>query len=542
MRLLAGAVTLGILSVWCQQVFVNSIKAENRDVSATISADDWSIAALVRFEQCCEQDRQHDDARLVERDRRIWRDFQTSQAPQNRRCAYHFWLQRVADKTGPDAGRLYQQALLSATLLLAVLGLLSGVGLAASALVYDGLVPVNVALFLGLLVAPQVLLLIGLMLVALASRLAPDWLAAWYQPPWLLLRWLQGRLWSRFVTTADSHSGEARDKRRLRQQVLQQAWELHRPLLLNRLLRLMQVTGIAFNLGVLGTLLVLLAFTDRAFGWQSSMTTSTDAVESLLAALALPWSWLPGAQPWIPDAGVIAATHIQLGAAPAVFDQPAYRAWWPFLLMTVLVYGLLPRLLVWGFAIWREHRLLAAVDFDGYHYQALWRRMQSVDVQAQALTTNGTDLPAEPVQWQQTLEPVGPEGLDVSVLADALSRYSEDWLLQRLPTGEHRLQVVASLREVQGASDEPVWLVIEGWQPPIEEFLAELAQLAQRLQALGCELHLLLLGKPAAGGSKPVTPRMAEVWGKKLDLLMYTHLHVHADSAAPDAQAQGESL
>ena len=99
--------------------------------------------------------------------------------------------------------------------------------------------------------------------------------------------------------------------------------------------------------------LILVAVTDLAFGWSSTLTLDADAVHRAFAFLALPWaSWLPGA---VPDADLVAASRyfrletVQIGGEEAA----ALGTWWPFVLMTILFWGLLPRLLLLGVGQWR---------------------------------------------------------------------------------------------------------------------------------------------------------------------------------------------
>lgn len=501
----------------------------------------WSIGQLLRFEQYRHLDREQDDDTLARRDRALWQQYQDDGGNrQNRSELYLWWLQQRQQQQPltPDAGQLFGHSLTLASHLLFILGLLSGIGITASALQYDGTVPVNVALFLGLLVAPQLLLLLVLVVSLMLALSGSGAFVAWYQPALAAARGLWQWLWRR--DSRVDQSGSARDESRLQGQILQEVLDLQRPLFANRALRLMQGFGIAFNLGVVACLLVLLAFTDRAFGWQSSLTGSADTVAALVQGLAWPWrGWFEAAVPTLEQ---IRHTHILLGQTSLTTDPQVaadFRAWWPFMLMTVLVYGLLPRLLVWGLAVWREGALLQQLDFDAYHYQSLWRRMQSL-----ALSSQGKPAPhsSEAVEVHTPLADLTPLAEVVQphlfVLADTLSRYPEEYLQHWLPEAglaSRPLRQVATLADVD--ADSSAWLVLEGWQPPIEETLHQLALLATRLGESGSELHLLLLGKPATTGSKPVTPRLAEVWRKKLDLLQRHNILVHCDSAELNGEA-----
>lgn len=141
-----------------------------------------------------------------------------------------------------------------------------------------------------------------------------------------------------------------------------------RTAILWRLARMVQAAGISFNLGVLVGLAGLVMVKHVGFFWE---TTTEVAMFSLLAKLtwwlSLPWSaWWQAAVPngsdiraacWIPG-------H-ELASGPAV--------WWQFLLMTALVWGLLPRLLLWCLAWNAGRRALGQLDFQARSHRALWR-------------------------------------------------------------------------------------------------------------------------------------------------------------------------
>lgn len=89
--------------------------------------------------------------------------------------------------------------------------------------------------------------------------------------------------------------------------------------------------------------------------------------------IAAPWVWFwPQA---VPDANTIAATRVAAGALP---DLGAGQ-WWSFLLMTLLVWGLLPRLLLVARCRWRMHRALAQLDFQAPRHRAVWRQLNIIE-------------------------------------------------------------------------------------------------------------------------------------------------------------------
>lgn len=508
----------------------------------------WAIPQLLQFEQYRAIDESQSDADLSERDRSLFQSLPNDLRARPR--AYWQWLQRRRQLAplDVDAGVLFQHAYRGATLVMAMLGLLLGAGVCYGALYYDGTIPVNVALFLAVIVLPQIAMLVLLLLTILLSLVGKNWFAAWYRPAIAVVQWLVSKFWS---AASRRNSTEAQQDQALRGEILQQAINLHRPIFANRALRLFQVMGIGFNVGVVVCMLTLLAITDRAFGWQSSLLDVAPSVAQIVTALAWPWRELWGPGVGLPTLDQIENTHIVLGAGSVELQRTDFKAWWPFLLLCVLFYGLVPRLLTWFFAVLREHWLLAKVDFAAYHHQGLWRRMQSIELSSRGRPSQHTPEPNQASTQLAGFNAV--QGL-VFVLRNSLQRYPAEYLAAWLPTNNpvasnnplasnepidsnsDKLRAVDHLEDVQPGKGKPAYLILEGWQPPIEEMLAELVALAGKLQQQGSDLHLLLLGKPGGAGSKPITERLAEVWRKKLDHFQQANIIVHADLAATESE------
>lgn len=141
-----------------------------------------------------------------------------------------------------------------------------------------------------------------------------------------------------------------------------------RAAMLWRIARIAQAAGISFNLGVLAGLGGLVLVRHVGFFWE---TTTELAMHSLLEKaarfLSAPWAaWWPGA---VPDAAVIDASR-WLPDHPL---PPGPAAWWSFLLMATVFWGLLPRLLLWLVAWNAGRKALAALDFQSRCHRALWR-------------------------------------------------------------------------------------------------------------------------------------------------------------------------
>jgi len=137
---------------------------------------------------------------------------------------------------------------------------------------------------------------------------------------------------------------------------------------------LAQRFGIGFNLGLLFAMLALhLPLVDLRFGWQSTYPITAAQMHAAVQVVATPWRWvLPQAQP---TAEQIAATRHGHGQRSDTLPPDAAHAWWPFLVLSVACYGLLPRgVLLLGMQALQRRRL-AGLRFDHPEANALWRRL-----------------------------------------------------------------------------------------------------------------------------------------------------------------------
>ncbi len=346
--------------------------------------------------------------------------------PAARRTGLRVWLDGIRE-TG--TGAAFDSGCGAVGALLAAAAFLSGIG-AVLGIRNPARGGVDVTLFVAVLIGGQWLLLSISAGAWLARRRAAD--------GYSLVQSLIGKLARRFAGKSSDvwwkrMIGEGGQGRRA---------------LLWRLARMAQSAGIFFNLGVLGGLGGLVMLRHVGFYWE---TTTEEAMHALLGRVtgivAAPWSaWLPGA---LPDAAVIAESRWVPGRGSG--SGPA--EWWRFLLMATLVWGLLPRLLLWVAAWMAERGALDALDFQARHHRALWRE----------LTATGRDDAVDaPLDGVLVLD-VGGSGFSESQL--------RPFLLRRMrvnPTAWHSVAVLDEGEE-KAASEAlrkaPAGLVFltEGW-------------------------------------------------------------------------------
>ncbi|MFY0664582.1 MAG: DUF2868 domain-containing protein [Natronospirillum sp.] len=113
-------------------------------------------------------------------------------------------------------------------------------------------------------------------------------------------------------------------------------------------------------LSLLLTFLILLVFTDLAFGWSSTVIASSDGVAQWVSWVTWPWRGFWAAA--VPSAEVLSATRfIRIDQGASGVTEAA--AWWPFLLASVMFYNLLPRLLLFGYC-WLRWRITVRRGVD----------------------------------------------------------------------------------------------------------------------------------------------------------------------------------
>lgn len=248
----------------------------------------------------------------------------------------------------PDApGRRFEAGLRLLHTLLAFLGLLVGGSLALGLIQNTGRHPVNVLTVLAALVGTQLALLALLILALLPRREARS-----SGPVQNLLR--AGLSWIlRRVGAAD------------RMTALQDRLDAHRGLLRWLLVRAAQIFGVAFNVGALAGIVYRITTTDISFGWSTTLHLDAAQVQRLTALVATPWSWLTSA--FTPGADLIRRTqyshfigrYIVSAQEAKPGGDPAAGAWWPFLVLAIAVYGLLPRLIAFAVSSLRVRTILA---------------------------------------------------------------------------------------------------------------------------------------------------------------------------------------
>jgi hypothetical protein len=134
--------------------------------------------------------------------------------------------------------------------------------------------------------------------------------------------------------------------------------------------------ALGFSAGALGGTFFRIMVTDLAFVWQSALLMSGESVYRLVSWLALPWSWVMPDM-FVPTLEQIEGSRIVLKEGIAGLASEHLAAWWPFLCMGMMVYALIPRVVLVGFAHTARTLALARFDLSRPGYQRLLMRMRS---------------------------------------------------------------------------------------------------------------------------------------------------------------------
>jgi hypothetical protein len=453
------------------------------------------------------------------------RDIGRRPAAGNRVRRVRHWWRAVAVDSNERTGARFDRIRTLITLAMAGLGAVVGTTVALAGFHYDGSQPVNVVRLIALLVGVQVfLLLLTLLLLpgrVIVLRRVQDWLAA--INPGALAVSVFRRLAEAPPDLArlfDWHATRASAGRFAKWQLLY--WS--------------QVSAAAFNVAALATAIVLVTFTDLAFGWSTTLDADPATVSRIVRVIAWPWhAVVPSAVP--SDALVEQSQFFRLtgGGGLANGATRALGGWWPFTILAIVTYGLLPRLALLTLAACRLRAATTALLLDDPRVTALLDRMASPEIETAAAEHDDaqTDATApvtaahrevtgtaHAVIWEASLKPdAGRDfarrrlGLEVAAVVEAGGS-------RALTTDQRALEQIA-------AWDVRTLVVFTpAWEPPLLELLDFLAEVRRRL---GKTVSIVVT--PVSENARDVTEVERDTWVRAIGRLRDPQLYVETGAA-----------
>lgn len=421
---------------------------------------------------------------LLQRDVRVPQKPTTSASPtQSNSKRLHEWVEdcRVLE---PEAARLAELTIRSEGLLrvsLCLFAILAGISIASGLLRYEGTRLINIGGFLGVVIGGQILLLMMMGLGQLFSR----------RPLAYVDRWV--------IPKSIQHLSSS----------------LSLPVWGWRVFTTFQLSGICANLGILLGLFWHVLTRDLAFGWATTLETGPETVHRIVSSLSMPW----GGE-WTPSLEQIENSRIRVSQGISELPADATSSWWPFLLMCILFYGILPRVLLAVGGNWRFQSLLRNPRFDSPASERLLQRLTRKPLGFES--HKNAEQPHADLETNAIFPAYSPSGpVHLQVETGVLP---EDSLASFRRVLETKLSLTFS-DTAETASG--VLMVVEAWMPPLEETLHQLRETRTQVGPNG-DILLLLIGIPGLQGDLPDPPEEADVetWQKRLLALEDPHLGV----------------
>jgi hypothetical protein len=143
----------------------------------------------------------------------------------------------------------------------------------------------------------------------------------------------------------------------------------------------------SFSAGVLGGMFLKIVVSDMAFGWQSTLITSSSSIHDMVLFAALPWSWFIPETMAFPSLEQIEGSRIILKHGIYAMATKNLVSWWPFLCFAILFYAVIPRILFVLAGSFFQKQALKEFNFTNPKFRQLIIRMKSpvVDVDIQKI-------------------------------------------------------------------------------------------------------------------------------------------------------------
>ena len=520
-----------------------------------------SISDLIDLEFFALRDEAQPEAQLEQRDREIYlRDIKPqiktkAESKSFRRSAVSIWLAQMRTLYQKDNGMqavLPGEAFIEARRLLGLIiiaaGIVSGASLALSMLTYNGQEPVNVSVYFGVLVVVQMFIILLTLRFFLIST-SPGSLKK-YSILYPLLGDLLSRMMASLAKSAAKHlSGGQIQSMEAVFGIALSKHTLYGRVMFWTIFALVQSFGIAFNLGVVAATFIRVFTADLAFGWQSTIQLSSQAVHTLVRVLAAPWAWIipPGSA--YPSLDQIEGSRMVLKDGIYHLVTTDLVSWWPFLVCAVCVYALLPRVILYSAAMLGQRRSISRLDLSTAGFDRLIMRMTRPAMSTYgAVVGDQADLMNEGQGAERMHEALSVQGIasivlmssDIIALADE-ARLREvvaktlGWEVTAVSAikGEKASDqsVLGSVSDVFGKEVGGVVVMLEAWQPPIVETIEFIKALRESLGGKA-RIAVLLIGKPSGQTIFTQVDRSdKEVWTRSLQKLADPYLRLEAVGA-----------
>lgn len=456
------------------------------------------FAELINIECQILKDGDTDPLELRKRDRKIGQEIETRNL--NRSKIFLAWLKRVQTQEHHSLGQLLETGHRWFGYFLLIFGLLIGGTTAASVLSYDGSSPVNIVHFLAVIIGFQLITIIFFLLNSLPpfiKRFIPgvgDFYNFIRELGYLCSR-LTGKIFSQINTNQFSKLWENIKQLKIRQKLYGsvEKWLV---------ISLTQRFSLAFNIGALITCLYLIFFSDLAFAWNTTLKISTEMFHKIIHTIAIPWAvFFPDGVPSLEL--VEASRYFRLNAeyikSPTNTNLPQAAivgGWWLFLMLSLIFYGLIPRIIIFSFAKLKLRLSLVKLPLKSADFESLYDRLMRPLVETQALNRETTSIDDKYSIDSGSVLKIKSKNCTVIKwgdleIADAklvqLINFRFGWKVNnQLVAGslDYDSSNVATRKFIEGRKEKnPILLVAESWEAPDTAIIYFLRQLRNVISA-----------------------------------------------------------
>ena len=270
-------------------------------------------------------------------------------------------------------------------------------------------------------------------------------------------------------------------------------------------LRYGQEMGAVFTIGAVIGFFLVLSTSGFGFVWGSTFSLSNSVVMGLTDTVSYPWaSLVPSAM--VSGEAIEISRHQQGVTRLGTAEIEITRQWWPFLIMSMSVYALFPRVVLWAASKYFYRRTMRSsfVDYPGS--ERVLARMKSPFVTTQAGTPDSNEL-SEKCEVGE----LGPEVVLVD-WSGALEASNADQFIEikgvpierTIAAGMGSLSDDAAQgRRITEMKPRRLVVVVKAWEPPmadLRDFIASLKGVTR------CSIYLMPLA------NKPISNESFEDW------------------------------
>jgi len=304
----------------------------------------------------------------------------------------------------------------------------------------------------------------------------------------------------------------------------------HQLVLKSLSLAYLQYGSIALTAGALTSLVFTIITQDIAFGWNTTLQVSPELFHLITDTIAIPWQALfPSA---VPSMELVELSHhYRLGEQinPVLITQAkALGSWWQFLALSLMVWGLFPRIILLLLAK-KNVRLSIEKSLLGHpNSSILLKQMNEVYITTHGKTSKNSDHTAAGYDLsQQALKPMRTVSLigwnldhnQLPLIMDVKQITAEQLYHAG---GKNTLQeddlIIKSIKN-------PTVILVKAWEPPMRDFLDFISDLYSHH-------HEEITIFPIGTAQKQFRAKESEItiWNSKIASLQLPNISIHHDT------------